>query len=103
MLNRIKLYVSLLILSKLSIHIFQTSSFHRAIYSKLKEAVSEEESEVYASRLQELEVKLRFCRHHLGDKMATDTLLAMRGSEALGDKLDVSISFCVCLIHVLLL
>lgn len=59
-----------------------------AIYSKLKEAVSEEESEVYASRLQELEVKLRFCRHHLGDKMATDTLLAMRGSEALGDKLD---------------
>ncbi|XP_042880131.1 signal recognition particle subunit SRP68-like [Penaeus japonicus] len=59
-----------------------------AIYSKLKEAVSEEESEIYASRLQELEVKLRFCRHHLGDKMATDTLLAMRGSEALGDKLD---------------
>lgn len=52
--------------------------------------MSEEESEIYASRLQELEVKLRFCRHHLGDKMATDTLLAMRGNEALGDKLDVS-------------
>lgn len=68
---------------------------HRAIYSKLKEAVSEEESEVYTSRLQELEVKLRFCRHHLGDKMATDTLLAMRGSEALGDKLDVSNNFSI--------
>lgn len=59
-----------------------------AIYSKLKDAVSEDEVEVYAGRLQELEVKLRFCRHHLGDRSATDTLLAMRGNEALGDKLD---------------
>ncbi|XP_071527965.1 signal recognition particle subunit SRP68 [Panulirus ornatus] len=59
-----------------------------AIYGKLKDAVSEEESEIYRSRLQELEVKLRFCRHHLGDRSATDTLLAMRGNEALGDKLD---------------
>lgn len=59
-----------------------------AIYSKLKDAVSEEEIEIYGSRLQELEVKLRFCKHHLGDRSATDTLLAMRGNEALGDKLD---------------
>lgn len=59
-----------------------------AIYSKLTNAVSEDESEVYGGRLQELEVKLRFCRHHLGDRSATDTLLAMRGNEALGDKLD---------------
>ncbi|XP_064096539.1 signal recognition particle subunit SRP68-like [Macrobrachium nipponense] len=59
-----------------------------AIYSKLKDAVSEDEAEIYASRLQELEVKLRFCKHHLGDRSATDTLLAMRGNEALGDKLD---------------
>ncbi|KAK7007750.1 signal recognition particle subunit srp68, partial [Halocaridina rubra] len=59
-----------------------------AIYSKLKVAVNEEEAEIYGSRLQELEVKLRFCKHHLGDKSATDTLLAMRGNEALGDKLD---------------
>lgn len=72
------------------IYIISSVCLCRAIYSKLKDAVSEEESEVYASRLQELEVKLRFCRHHLGDRSATDTLLAMRGNEALGDKLDVS-------------
>lgn len=59
-----------------------------AIYSKLQGAVPEEEREVYSAKIQELEVKLRFCRHHLGDRSATDTLLAMRGNEALGDKLD---------------
>jgi len=60
----------------------------KAIFSKLCGAVPENEVEIYKSRLQELEVKLRFCRHHLGDRSATDTLLGMRGSEALGDKLD---------------
>lgn len=59
-----------------------------AIYSKLQGAVSEEEREVYTAKIQEVEVKLRFCRHHLGDRSATDTLLAMRSNEALGDKLD---------------
>ncbi|KAK4306411.1 hypothetical protein Pmani_021767 [Petrolisthes manimaculis] len=59
-----------------------------AIYGKVKDAVSEDEREVYTGRLQELEVKMRFCRHHLGDRTATDTLLAMRDNEALGDKLD---------------
>ncbi|XP_063853403.1 signal recognition particle subunit SRP68-like [Scylla paramamosain] len=59
-----------------------------AIYSKVQGAVSEEEQEVYTAKIQEVEVKLRFCRHHLGDRSATDTLLAMRGNEALGDKLD---------------
>ncbi|XP_045111416.1 LOW QUALITY PROTEIN: signal recognition particle subunit SRP68-like [Portunus trituberculatus] len=59
-----------------------------AIYSKLQGAVSEEERDVYSAKIQEVEVKLRFCRHHLGDRSATDTLLAMRGNEALGDKLD---------------
>ncbi|CAL4191692.1 unnamed protein product, partial [Meganyctiphanes norvegica] len=60
----------------------------KAIFSKLCGAVPEDEVDIYKSRLQELEVKLRFCRHHLGDRSATDTLLAMRGNEALGDKLD---------------
>ncbi|KAL7640248.1 UNVERIFIED_CONTAM: hypothetical protein RMT77_009662 [Armadillidium vulgare] len=59
-----------------------------AIYSKLEKAVSEDEVEIYKQRLQELEVKLRYCRHHLGDKAATDKLLSMRGNEALGAKLD---------------
>ncbi|KAG0718993.1 Signal recognition particle subunit SRP68 [Chionoecetes opilio] len=59
-----------------------------AIYTKLQGAVSEEETEVYSAKIQEVEVKLRFCRHHLGDRSATDTLLAMHGNEALGDKLD---------------
>ena len=62
----------------------------RVIFSKLSEAVSEDEAELYKQKLQELTVKLRYCRHHLGDKTATDKLLEMRGDEGLGDKLDVS-------------
>ena len=63
-----------------------------AIYSKLSQAVSEDEAEAYNNRLQELEVKLRYCRHHLGDRAATDTLLAMRNNQDLGQKLDNLVS-----------
>lgn len=67
-----------------------------AIYNKIQGTVSEDEVEAYRERLQELEVKLRYCRHHLGDKAATDKLLAMRENEALGAKLDVRSSiFCI--------
>ena len=35
---------------------------------------------------------MRYCRHHLGDQAATDTLLAMRNNQALGQKLDNLVS-----------
>ena len=62
----------------------------RAIYSKLGSAVSEEEALVVKGLVTEMEVQLRYCRHHLGDTAATSSLLAMTDNSALGDKLDVS-------------
>jgi len=37
-------------------------------------------------------VQLRYCRHHLGDKSATSSLLAMTDDSLLGDKLDQLVS-----------
>lgn len=85
------LYQGCVVLCLLDHLLLQVYCIYRAIYGKVKDAVSEDERDVYTGRLQELEVKMRFCRHHLGDRTATDTLLAMRDNEALGDKLDVSI------------
>lgn len=63
-----------------------------AIYSKLSEAVGDEEAGVIGALLGELEVQLRYCRHHLGDAAATTSLLQMTGDTALGDKLNVLVS-----------
>lgn len=52
--------------------------------------MGEEEAGVIGSLLGELEVQLRYCRHHLGDAAATTSLLQMTGDTALGDKLNVS-------------
>ncbi|XP_018015699.1 signal recognition particle subunit SRP68-like [Hyalella azteca] len=63
-----------------------------AIYSKLSEAVTEEEAGIIKALVSEVEVQLRYCRHHLGDKAATSSLLAMTDDTALGEKLDVLVS-----------
>ncbi|KAF2349860.1 Signal recognition particle subunit SRP68 [Trinorchestia longiramus] len=63
-----------------------------AIYSKLSEAVTEEEAGIIKGLVAEVEVQLRYCRHHLGDKAATSSLLAMTDDSALGEKLNVLVS-----------
>ena len=63
--------------------------FNSAIYSKLKLAVSEDEANIISGLISEMEVQLRYCKHHLGDAAATSSLLAMTDASALGDKLDV--------------
>uniref|UniRef100_A0A2P2HW53 Signal recognition particle subunit SRP68 n=1 Tax=Hirondellea gigas TaxID=1518452 RepID=A0A2P2HW53_9CRUS len=63
-----------------------------AVYSKLSEAVNEEEASIISGLLSELEVQMRYCRHHLGDQAATISLLAMTNNTALGEKLNVLVS-----------
>ncbi|KAL0278613.1 UNVERIFIED_CONTAM: hypothetical protein PYX00_000385 [Menopon gallinae] len=56
------------------------------VYEKLAEALNEEDSATYRSRVDELTPSLRYCSYNIGDESAMEDLLAMR-TQAQGDLL----------------